>query len=77
MYAYIKGKIEYKSSNYVVVDNMGIGYKIYMGDSAINTLGDIGEDVKIFTHSRNSDMMSPVFYIKIVNDIYKTHIMFS
>ena len=50
MYAYIKGKIEYKSSNYVVVDNMGIGYKIYMGDSAINTLGDIGEDVKIFTH---------------------------
>ena len=50
MYAYIKGKIEYKSSNYVVVDNMGIGYKIHMGDSAINTLGDIGEDVKIFTH---------------------------
>ena len=50
MYAYIKGKIEYKSSNYVVVDNMGVGYKIYMGDSAINTLGDIGEDVKIFTH---------------------------
>ena len=50
MYAYIKGKIEYKSSNYVVVDNKGIGYKIYMGDSAINTLGDIGEDVKIFTH---------------------------
>ena len=50
MYSYIKGKLEYKLNNYVVVDNMGIGYKIFMGASAINSIGDIGEEVKIFTH---------------------------
>lgn len=50
MYAYIKGNLEYKLNNYVVVDNSGIGYKIFMGESAINSLGDIGKEVKIFTH---------------------------
>ena len=50
MYAYIKGKLEYKMSNYIVVENMGIGYKIFMGESAINTIGDIGQEVKIYTH---------------------------
>lgn len=50
MYAYIKGKVEHKSSNYIVIENAGIGYKIFMGESAINSIGDIGEEVKIFTH---------------------------
>ena len=50
MYVYIKGKLEYKLSNYVVVDNMGIGYKIFMGETAINSIGNIGDEVKIFTH---------------------------
>ena len=50
MYVYIKGKIEYKSTNYIVIENTGIGYKIFMGESAINSIGDIGEEVKIYTH---------------------------
>ena len=50
MYAYIKGIIEYKSSDYVIIDNTGIGYKIFMGKSAIDPIGDIGKEVKIFTH---------------------------
>ena len=29
MFAYIKGSLEVKSINYVVVENNGIGYKIY------------------------------------------------
>ena len=50
MYAYIKGKIEHKSGNYVVLDNMGVGYKVFMGESAINTIGNIGDNVKVYTH---------------------------
>ncbi len=50
MFAYIKGNLVDKSSNYVVIDNNGIGYKIFMGDTAINSLGEIGTDVKIYTH---------------------------
>ena len=50
MFAYIKGSLEEKSSNYVVIETMGIGYKIFMGESAINSLGEIGDNTKIYTH---------------------------
>lgn len=50
MFAYIKGTIEIKSINYVVIENGGIGYKIYMSQKSIGTIGNIGETVKIYTH---------------------------
>ena len=50
MFAYIKGILEEKSSNYVVVETAGIGYKIFMGETAINTIGEISEKVKVYTH---------------------------
>ena len=50
MFAYIKGTLEEKSSKYVVIDVMGIGYKVFMSDRAINDLGEIGDKVKVHTH---------------------------
>lgn len=50
MFAYIKGSLEEKSNNYIVVEAMGIGYKIFMGESSINSLGEIGDNIKIYTH---------------------------
>lgn len=50
MFAYIKGSIEEKMSNYVVVETMGIGYKIFMSKIAIGRIGEIGDTVKIHTH---------------------------
>ena len=50
MFAYIKGSLEQKSNNYVVIDVGGIGYKIFMATKAIETLGEIGEVVKVHTH---------------------------
>ncbi len=50
MFAYIKGTLEEKSSKYVVIDVMGIGYKVFMSDRAINELGEIGDKVKVHTH---------------------------
>lgn len=50
MFAYIKGKLESKASNYVVIDVSGIGYKIFMSGSSIDKLGDIDEVVKVHTH---------------------------
>lgn len=50
MIAYIKGKLESKSSTYVVVDVNGIGYKIFMSGTAISEMAEIGENVKIHTH---------------------------
>ena len=50
MFSYIKGSLEEKGNNYVVVDVSGIGYKIFMSESAISKLCELGEIVKIHTH---------------------------
>ena len=52
MFAYLKGSLEEKSLNYVVVDVGGVGYKIFMSESAISGLGELGETVKIHTYLR-------------------------
>lgn len=50
MYAYIKGNLEVKSNLYIIVETGGIGYQIYMPQKAIEKLGEIGSQVKIYTH---------------------------
>lgn len=50
MFAYIKGALEEKSTNYVVIENCGIGYKIFMSDMSINEIGEIGSQVKVHTY---------------------------
>lgn len=50
MFAYIKGSLEEKSTNYVVIENCGIGYKIFMSDMSINEIGEIGSQVKVHTY---------------------------
>lgn len=50
MFAYIKGTLEEKSTNYVVIDVGGIGYKIFMSNISINEIGDLGNKVKVHTH---------------------------
>ena len=58
MYAYIKGTLEIKTTEYVVVETGGIGYKIFMSESAIDKLGELGTEVKIYTYLkvREDDM---------------------
>ena len=50
MLAYIKGTLEMKMTGYIVIDVGGLGYKIYMSDSGIEKLGNIGETVKVHTY---------------------------
>lgn len=50
MIAYVKGILEMKFDNYIVIDVGGIGYKIYMSEKAIEELGNIGDTVKVHTH---------------------------
>lgn len=50
MIAYINGKLETKSSTYVVVDVNGIGYKIFMSGTGISEMPEIGEIVKVHTY---------------------------
>ncbi len=50
MYAYIKGTLEEKSTDSIVVETAGIGYKIYVSEHTMAKLGEIGEKIKIYTH---------------------------
>ena len=50
MFSYIKGTLEVKSLNYIVVDVNGIGFKIFMSQSAIQRLEETGTTVKIHTY---------------------------
>ena len=52
MFAYIKGSLEMKFKNYVVIDVGGLGYKIFMAENAIDIIGEIGNIVKVFTYYR-------------------------
>lgn len=50
MFAYVKGVLESIYENYIVIDVNGIGYKIFMPNSGINKLPEIGEIVKVHTY---------------------------
>ena len=50
MIAYLKGIIEIKSEDYIVIDVNGIGYKAYMPKNAIESLPKCGETIKIYTY---------------------------
>ena len=52
MLAYIKGKLEMKMTDYVVIDVGGLGYKVFMSEAGIEKLGNIGDTVKVHTYYR-------------------------
>lgn len=59
MFAYIKGTYESRSLDYIVVETInGIGYKIFMSENSMQSLGSIGDSVKVYTYLkvREDDM---------------------
>ncbi len=49
MYYYIKGELVLKQDNFAVVDNGGVGYKIYTSGLSLNGL-NVGDDVTFYTY---------------------------
>ena len=52
MYAYLKGSLEIKTKGYIVIDVGGIGYKVFMSETAIERLEEIGSIIKVHTYLR-------------------------
>ena len=50
MIAFVSGILEMKLNGYIVIDVGGVGYKVFMSESAIDSLGNIGDKVKVYTH---------------------------
>ncbi len=50
MFAYIKGTLEAKSNDSIIVEAGGIGYRIFTALSTINSVGQLASHIKIYTH---------------------------
>ncbi|WP_163193941.1 Holliday junction branch migration protein RuvA [Clostridium thermarum] len=50
MYEYIKGSYKGFYKDYVVIENNGIGYKIYVPGSTLTKLPKIGDEVQLYTY---------------------------
>ncbi len=50
MFAYIKGTLEARSNDSIIVEAGGIGYRIFTALSTINSVGQLSSTVKIYTH---------------------------
>ena len=50
MFAYLKGILEVKAENYIVIDANGIGYKAYMPKNSVENLPEPGKAIKIYTY---------------------------
>ena len=51
MIAFLKGLVDFKGSNYINLDVNGVGYKVYMPDSAIHSI-EIESKIKVYTYLR-------------------------
>ena len=52
MFSYIKGNLEGKNIDNIIVDVGGIGFKIYMSANSINRIGETGNAVKVYIYMR-------------------------
>jgi Holliday junction DNA helicase RuvA len=50
MIAYIKGILELKHNDYMVIDVNGIGYRVNTSLTTIEKAGTVGDEVKAYTH---------------------------
>jgi Holliday junction DNA helicase RuvA len=50
MIARLKGKVEARGRDYVIVDVGGIGYKVYVPTPFFQSSGELGIEVEFFTH---------------------------
>ena len=50
MIAYVKGKLDTKTNTFVVIDVQGIGYRVFMPAKSIESLGNVGQEVKVYTY---------------------------
>ena len=50
MIAYLRGILAIKSTDFVVIDVNGIGYKVYMSKTDIEALENIQTEVKVYTY---------------------------
>lgn len=77
MFAYIKGSLEMKCKNYIVIDVGGLGYKIFMSENAINAIGEIGEIIKVHTYYKVREDDISIFGFKTQEELRMFELLIS
>ena len=77
MFAYIKGSLEMKFKNYIVIDVGGLGYKVFMAENSINSIGEIGDNVKVFTYYRVREDDISIFGFKTQEELRMFELLLS
>ena len=52
MIAYLRGMLSFKADEYIIIDLNGVGYKVFMSKSAIDSLPDNNNEIKEYTNMR-------------------------
>lgn len=55
MFGFIKGYIDEIAADYVVIDNHGIGWQVFVPGSVLNRGVNIGDEVKLYTYMSVSE----------------------
>mgnify|MGYP000313278698 FL=1 len=77
MLAYIKGTLEMKMTGYIVIDVGGLGYKVFMSESGIDKLGNIGETVKVHTYYKVREDDISIFGFKTQEELKMFELLIS
>lgn len=50
MFAFIRGTIDYKGSDFAVIDAGGVGYRIFTSRISLESMSQVGEETKLYTY---------------------------
>ena len=77
MLAYIKGSLEMKSSGYIVIDINGLGYKIFMSQNNIDSIGELHNIIKVFTYVKVREDDISIFGFKTQEELKMFELLIS
>ncbi len=77
MFAYIKGSLEMKSSGYIVIDINGLGYKIFMSQNNIDSIGELHDIIKVFTYVKVREDDISIFGFKTQEELKMFELLIS
>lgn len=77
MFAYIKGSLEMKSNGYIVIDINGLGYKIFMSQNNIDSIGELHDIIKVFTYVKVREDDISIFGFKTQEELKMFELLIS
>ena len=77
MFAYIKGSLEMKSNGYIVIDINGLGYKVFMAQNNIDTIGELHDIIKVFTYVKVREDDISIFGFKTQEELKMFELLIS